>query len=97
MHSLDTWIVTNERVIDISQIGLFKRKVSELHLESIQDISVHTDGVIQSYLNFGNVEIQTGGAVLRFLFEEVPNPLEIKSLTMEAARRFETNNDKKLR
>lgn len=95
MHSLDTWIVTNKRVIDILQIGLFKRKVSELHLESIQDISVHTDGIIQSYLNFGNVEIQTGGAVLRFLFEEVPNPIEIKSLTMEAARKFEINNDKK--
>lgn len=85
MHSLDTWIVTNERIIDISQVGLFSRKVSELHLTSIEDISVHTNGVLQSYLNFGNVEIQTAANTQRFLFEEIPKPLEVKDKIMHAA------------
>lgn len=89
MYILDTWIVTNERVIDIMQIRFFSRKVSELHLESIQDISVNTNGVIQSYFNFGNLEIQTAAAAQRFLFEEVPNPLDIKDKIMEAANQFE--------
>lgn len=96
MHALDTWIVTNERVIDIIQIGLFRRKVSELHLESIQDISVNTHGIVQSYLNFGNVEIQTGATAQRFLFDQVPHPLKIKDSIMEAAGKFETDDDKKL-
>ena len=56
MYILDTWIVTSERIIDISQIGLFKRKVSELHLTSIEDISVNTNGFIQSHFDFGNLE-----------------------------------------
>jgi len=85
MHSLDTWIVTDERIIDISQIGLFSRKVSELHLTSIEDISVHTKGVLQSYLDFGNVEIQTAANAQRFLFEEIPKPIIIKDKIMHAA------------
>ncbi len=88
MHSLDTWIVTNERIIDIVQIGLFRRKVSELHLTSIEDISVHTNGFIESYLNFGNVEIQTAGAAQRFLFDQVPNPINIKDSIMNEASVF---------
>ena len=95
MHSLDTWITTNERIIDISQLGLFRRKVSELHLESIQDISVNTNGAVQSYLDFGNIEIQTGATMQRFLFEEVPHPLKIKDTIMEAAGKFEVDTDKK--
>ncbi len=88
MYALDSWIVTDERVLDISQIALFRRKVSELHLTSIEDTSVHTDGFIQSYLNFGDVEIQTAGATQRFLFDDVPKPLEIKDTIMTAAGKF---------
>lgn len=86
MHSLDTWIVTNERILDIVQIGLFNRKISELHLESIQDISVNTKGLVESYFNFGNIEIQTGATAQRFLFDKVPNPLDIKDIIMDAAK-----------
>ncbi len=96
MYALDTWIVTNERIIDISQVALFSRKVSELHPESIQDISVNTHGAVQSYLDFGNIEIQTGATAQRFLFEQVPHPLTIKDAIMEATGKFEVDSDKKL-
>jgi hypothetical protein len=85
LYSLDSWIVTDERILDISQIALFRRKVSELHLASIEDTSVHTDGFIQSYLNFGDVETQTAATTQRFLFDDVPNPLQIKDVIMSAA------------
>lgn len=88
MYALDSWIVTDERILDISQIALFRRKVSELHLTSIEDTSVHTDGFIQSYLNFGDVEIQTAGVAQRFLFDDVPKPLEIKDTIMTASGKF---------
>ncbi len=88
MYALDSWIVTDERILDISQLALFRRKVSELHLTSIEDTSVHTDGFVQSYLNFGDVEIQTAGATQRFLFDDVPKPLEIKDTIMTAAGNF---------
>lgn len=89
MHSLDVWIVTDQRVIDSMQIALFRRKVSELHLESIQDISVNTNGFIQSYFNFGNLEVQTGATAQRFLMEKIPKPLEVKDKIMEAAKQYD--------
>lgn len=87
LYSLDSWIVTDERILDISQIALFSRKVSELHLASVEDTSVHTAGFIQSYLNFGDVETQTAATTQRFLFDDVPNPLAIKDIIMSAAGR----------
>ena len=89
MHALDVWIVTSERVIDSVQLGLFRRKVSELHLESIQDISVNTTGFIESYFNFGDLEVQTGASEQRFLFEKIPKPLEVKDKIMEAAKQYD--------
>ena len=50
-YILNIWIVTNDRILDIWQITFFNRKISELHLESIQDISVNTAGIIQSYFS----------------------------------------------
>lgn len=87
-HILNIWIVTNSRILDIWQIGFFNRKVSELHLESIQDISVNTAGIIPSYFNFGNIDIQTAASSQHFTFEEVPHPIEIKDKVMDAANVF---------
>jgi Bacterial PH domain len=84
-HILNIWIVTDSRVLDIWQIAFFNRKVSELHLESIQDISVNTSGIVQSYFNFGNIDIQTAASAQHFTFEEVPDPLDIKDSIMNAA------------
>jgi hypothetical protein len=87
-HILNIWIVTDTRILDIWQITFFNRKISELHLESIQDISVNTNGIIQSYFNFGNIDIQTAASAQHFTFEEVPHPLEIKDKIMDAANVF---------
>ena len=76
---LDTWVITNERIIDVEQKGLFKREVSEFKLDKIQDVSVDVSGVIQTLFGYGNVQIQTAGSDRIFLFKTVPNPQEIKN------------------
>lgn len=93
-YILNVWIVTNSRILDIWQKGLFNREISELHLESIQDISVNTKGIVQSYLNFGNIDIQTAATEKHFTFEEVPHPLHIKDAVMDAANVFVQKHDK---
>ena len=83
MYTLDNWVVTTKRVIDSLQSGFFNRKVSELHLEKIQDVSYKVSGLIPTFFNYGSVEIQTAGKELKFLFEQVPNPQRIKDVIME--------------
>jgi len=77
-YYLDTWIVTNERIINIVQKSLFHRVASELHLGSIQDVTSETKGFLQSLLNFGDVHIQTAGEQKRFEFDNVANPDRVK-------------------
>lgn len=83
MYLLDNWIITDRRVLDNEQQGFFKRTLSEMHLSKIQDVTVEVRGLIPSFLNYGNVEIQTAGAENKFMFKQVPNPAGLKSLLME--------------
>ena len=80
IYVLNTIIVTNERVIENEQLGLFNHNVSEIPIEKVQDISVHIVGVIPTFLNFGNIDIQSAGSTKKFEFTNLPNPKKIKDL-----------------
>jgi uncharacterized membrane protein YdbT with pleckstrin-like domain len=86
MFTLDIWIVTNKRIIDSTQQGFFNRTVSELYLSKVQDMSVHTDGLIETLLRFGNIEVQTAGTENKFKFSAIPHPEKVKDTIMEAMR-----------
>jgi uncharacterized membrane protein YdbT with pleckstrin-like domain len=79
-YYLDTWIVTNERIINIEQKGLFSRIVSELHLNQVQDVTSETHGIVATFLSYGDVHIQTAGARERFNFKQIDNPEKIKQI-----------------
>lgn len=77
---LDVWIVTNKRIINIEQHGLFSRVEAEHRLERVQDISSEVHGFMETIFNFGNIHIQTAGEKQRFVFKQVPQPYYIKKL-----------------
>lgn len=81
-YYLDTWIVTNERVINIEQHGLFQRVASELDLTTVQDVTAEITGVLETVFKFGDVEIQTAGEKERFEFRHVPHPERVKEIIM---------------
>ena len=85
MYTLDVWIVTDRRIIDSTQNGFFSRTTSELHLSRIQDVSVETKGVIQTFLKFGNLQVQTAGSEEKFKFSQIPNPEGVKDEIMKLA------------
>jgi uncharacterized membrane protein YdbT with pleckstrin-like domain len=85
MYTLDVWVVTNRRIIDSTQHGFFNRKVSELRLGRIQDISVETRGLIQTVLGFGDLRVQTAGTEEKFNFRQIPSPIKVKDEIMKLA------------
>lgn len=85
---LDVWILTNERVVDIKQTGLFGRDVSEFKLDRIQDVTVHAKGVFPTIFNYGDVRIQTAGEKIEFIFEQVPGPYKAKDEILKTAHYF---------
>jgi len=58
-YYLDVWYVTEKRIIDVEQKGIFSRNVSSIRFDKIQDINVEVRGVVATFLNYGNVEVQT--------------------------------------
>jgi uncharacterized membrane protein YdbT with pleckstrin-like domain len=83
LYSLNVVIVTSERIIDNDQHALFNRKVAELHLHRVQDISVHTHGILETVLGFGDVVVQTAGVEKKFVFHAMPEPLKVKDAIMK--------------
>ena len=82
-YYLDSWIVTNKRIINIEQTGLFGRTVSELRLYRIQDVTATVNGFSNTMFNYGDVQIQTAGEVEHFVFEQIPHPNQISKTILE--------------
>lgn len=73
----DVYIITDERVVDISFNNLLNKKFSEAKLSMIQDITSRVSGVSQTMFNYGTVSIQTAAEVPEICFEMIPNPEKI--------------------
>jgi hypothetical protein len=84
-YYLDVWIITNKRVVNIEQRGLFVRHMSEIFLFRIQDTTSEVKGFFPSILNFGDVYVQSAGERERFVFHKVPDPYGIKDTIMDMA------------
>jgi len=76
-YYLDVYIVTDHRIVDIDQAGLFNRKISELHLHQVQDVNAQVKGIFATLLHFGDVNIQTAGERENFTFSAIPNPYTV--------------------
>lgn len=53
------YIVTNQRIRQISQRGLFKKSVVDLGLDKIQSISYGVSGICAGLMGYGTIVIQT--------------------------------------
>lgn len=82
-YYLDVWIVTDQRIVNIEQFGLFRREISELDHGKIQDVTTEIHGLIPTLLKFGYVHIQTAGSRTRFEFKQVPNPVLVRTMVMK--------------
>lgn len=83
MYTLNTFMITNRRIIDRDQRGFFNQKVSELHADRIQDVTAHTRGVFETVLHFGNIVVQTAASEREFIFHEIPEPEKVKNAIMQ--------------
>lgn len=94
---LDIWIVTNDRIVDIEQHGLFSRSISELDLFRIQDVTTEVHGIFPSLFRYGDVYVKTASANVNIVFRNVPNPNKVRENLIQLAdadRRFHYKEDK---
>ena len=73
-------IVTDKRIIDVNFPSILYKDISEAKLDNIQDVSSKTGGFARSFLNYGDVLIQTAGTLPEFSFEAIPFPDKVAEI-----------------
>lgn len=81
-YYLDVWIITNKRVIDVEQKGLFRREIISLRYDRIQDVTVITNGIIQTMFDFGKIHLQTAGEHRKIILKDAPQPELVKQMIL---------------
>lgn len=89
-YYLDVWLITNHRVIDIEQKGLFSRRVSAFRFNQIQDVTAEVPGVLATFVDFGTVKIRTASEET-FDFRGVACPNLVKEKIMSEHHRVHTS------
>ena len=85
MYTLNTVTITDRCIIESDQYGLFSRGISELHSHRVQDVSSKTKGIIETFLKFGDITVQTAGSEKEFVFHKIAHPDKVKDVIMQIA------------
>lgn len=86
------YIVTDERIRQVSQKGLFKKTVVDLNLNRVQSISYNIPGVLGGMFGYGTILIQTGVGDL--VISKVAKPEKVYNKLQNLAGRAEPVQDK---
>ena len=84
---LDTWIISNERIIGILQQGFFRRRINSFRIERIQDVQTSVKGVFPTLFNIGSVHVQTAGDNKDLIMHTVGNPHKIRQVIMKEIKK----------
>lgn len=78
-YYLDMLLITDKRVMNVNQNGFFRREVISFRYEQIQDITVETKGVLQTFFKYGLIQVQTAGEKRCIIIKHASNPEEARS------------------
>lgn len=87
MWYLDCYIITDKKIIDIDQKGIFRRTVAEIELRDIQEAIYEVNGPLETLFGFGTVKVSTAGSGM-IVMEKVPRPEDVKRLISEAEQNY---------
>lgn len=83
-YALNFWVLTNKRLVESEHLVLFSRKLSTLPLETIEDVTVKYNGVLENVIGFGSLSVQTAGTQREFIADDVADPEGIKQAIFTA-------------
>ena len=93
----DIVFITNERILNVNQEGLLARKVSELNIRQVQNVTAQVTGFLQSFFNYGHLVVETAGKGTSddptqpglegyFTIQDLPDPNRLARIIIELHR-----------
>lgn len=87
LYTSNVIFVTSEKIAQVLYISLFNRKVSQLSIGDVQDVTVSQNGVMAHIFNYGTLVIESAGEQENYKFTYVPEPYEVSKLIVGAHER----------
>lgn len=79
------YVLTDQRIIGSVQHKLLVRKVDEVPIKNIQNISHVKKGLWSMLFDYGVVQVQTSGSVLAMELNNVENPLTVQQAIIDVS------------
>jgi len=76
--------VTDEKLAQVLFITLFNRKLSQLSIGDVQDVTVQQNGFIPNLVGYGTLVVETAGEQQNYTFTFVPDPYETSKIIIAA-------------
>ena len=87
-EEFDLFILTNQRLIDITQVSFLKRTVATTPLNQIQDTTSDIQEVLGTLLNYGNIDVQTAaGFASNFTIDYIADPAMVARSILSMAQK----------
>lgn len=80
--------VTSKNVVQVIQSGVFTRKVSQISLSNVEDVTSEQKGVLAQLLGFGTLKVETAGEQANFMFNYAPQPTRIAKIILQGKDDF---------
>jgi len=84
-YYLDAWILTDQRIITIDQHGLFDRRISEIAMERVQNVTIEIPSLLATFLGYGTIRVETASES-QFTTDQVPDCYHAKDLILKYSR-----------
>ena len=81
-------IITDKNITQVLQGGLFQRKVSQLTMANVEDVTSDQKGFFASFFDFGILRVETAGEQANFHFGFCPKPSYYAKIILEAREKF---------
>lgn len=83
LYNQNKLILTTEKIAQIQYTTIVDRKVVQLSIDRLQDVSVSQVGVFPRIFKYGTVIIDTAGEQEDCIFSYAPDPYELSRVIME--------------
>lgn len=68
--------ITNQKIAQVLYQTIFNRKISQLNIGDVQDVTVTQKGLFAHLFNYGTLVIETAGEQQNYTFTYVPDPYQ---------------------
>ncbi len=74
LYKNDVILITSEKIAQVLYITIFHRKISQLSIGDIQDVTVTQNGILPRIFKYGTIVVETTGEQDNYHFNYVPDP-----------------------